>query len=814
MKYKNQPYRAPALLVALTALTTTLHFTAASAVTPDTNFRPPGFAVPSPAERVLVRPDGKYFLFYKMDTLTDRRTGAIARFLPDGTLDASFNFSRDYAVVHAAALAPNGKLYVATRKPYILGFQLPDQILLLNSDGSIDPNFHSSFAGVRDTDLGVLKILVQPDGRILVAGSFVGFGGGSYHGIVRLLSDGHVDSSFSPLDNFDAAVRAVALQPDGKILIGGDFAFIGAMEFPGVARLNDDGSVDTTFQPAGFTPSHSPIRALAVQNDGKILIGGRLDLDQGGALIVHVPLFRMNADGTADAGFTPVSTIPGAPNGRDIVVQADGKIVVAVDSSVYRFNTSGALDNGFHHAVVQDTSFDPAGSPGATVNLNLLSDGRFLVGGAFTDVDPAGAAGTSHFGVVRLNANGTVDSSFITSHKTGYAKSPSSFLRLADGSTLIGFDTAPVPVDPASAFNIGRLLPTGSLDPNFTLAPFSNNFLGGGFLASGFTPASDGSLFIFGRKTDQSFHVGKISTDGLVQSGFADDPLVPAFEKLTAVPGGKVLLAAGTDPQATVMATLTQLATDGHLDGTFQIPESIRSKQVIRGFEGNVTGLFVGSRVLAVEPDGKILFEYFDNEFHFRLVRLNSDGSIDTSFSNSIGLVTDASQDFPVIYDPIKNQTLQPVDGSYSATFSWLAAHIQDDGRIVLAGHFRSFRNPATSTFVPAPGIIRLMRDGSIDPSFVPGDGAQWTSASQGLDYFPKVENIARQGDGRLLITGTFEAFNNVDAPGIASLNPNGSVDTSFVPPATRDKFAPGETSLERQSDGTFLLSGPYTLPG
>ena len=819
---KTLPSRLLALAAFFVVLTLSPGTARAAALTPDNDFHPPFFGTPFPAQRTLLLPDGKYLLFYKTNSLTDQRTGAITRFLATDALDPSFSFTHDYSSVSAAAPGANGKLYVAANKN-LYGVPQPDEILRLNSDGSIDSTFHAAVAQSVDSagsilSGSVLKIVVQPDGKILLGGSFSSVAGVFRPGIARLLSNGDLDSSFSQLDILGGNIWTMALQTNGRILIGGDFQLIGPTQFPGVARLNANGSLDSTFQPTGFTLASSPIRAVAIQSDGKILIGGRLSVDDIGAPPGSPPhrrpLFRVGADGSPDTNFPQVPVAGEIANTRDLVVQADGKIVAAISGSVYRFNIDGSLDNSFHNAAVQDTSFDPAGFPGVTITLNPLASGGFLVGGAFTDVDPAGATGTSHFGVVRLNANGTVDSSFTTSHKTGSAKSPSSFLRLADGSTLIGFDTAPVPVDPALAFNIGRLLPTGSLDLNFTLAPFSNNFLGGGFLASGCTPTSDGSLLVFGEKTDQSFHVGKFSTQGLAQSGFADEPSLPVFETVTSLPDGKVLLGAGNNPQATVVATLTRLQSNGQLDGTFQVPESIRSKQVVRDFDGQIRSLYVGSRVLAVQPDGKILFEYYDLERNFHLVRLNSDGSLDNSFRGTYSPGVDPSQTFPVIFDPVMHQTLQPPDAAYSAGFAWLDAHVQFDGRIVLAGQFTEFLDRTTNNFVPARGLVRLMPDGTIDHTFAIGGGAQWTATTETPAFFPKVENVVRQGDGRLLITGTFDAFNGVSAPGIASLNPNGSVDTSFVPPATRDKYGSGPAALQRQGDGTFLLSGPYSLPG
>ncbi|MBA3352248.1 MAG: putative Ig domain-containing protein, partial [Blastocatellia bacterium] len=217
--------------------------------------------------------------------------------------------------------------------------------------------------------------------------------------------------------------------------------------------------------------------------------------------------------------------------------------------------------------------------------------------------------------------------------------------------------------------------------------------------------------------------------------------------------------------------------------------------------------MYVGSRALTVQPDGKILFLYLSSDALFHLVRLNASGSIDSGFSVTTIAATDLVQGFPLVFDPKTNQTLQPPEGVLSATLPIADAVVHSDGGIVLAGPFTSFRN------IAARGLVRLKPDGTLDSTFQIGGGAQWTQTTQTAEFFPVVEQIEPQVDGKLLLAGTFEAFNGVAAPGIASLNADGSVDTSFVAPAIRQKFAGGQAVLAKQSDGSFLLSGPYSFP-
>ncbi len=332
----------------------------ADGLAPDKNFLPPSFVKPIPAEHVLLLPDGKFLLFLDPDTLTDQPTGAITRFLADGTLDTSFSFSRTYKAVGAAAPAGNGKIYVAATR-YAYGGKDAEQILRLNSDGSIDANFTPATVGGPDTFLDVRQILVQADGKILVAGFFASFSGDTTRkGIVRLLDNGTVDSSFAPVTVDDATLWAVALQTDGKVLIGGIFSSVNGGANPGIARLNPNGSVDSSFQPAGFTRnSTSPIRAIAVQSDGKIVMGGNFRIGAGGNP-PRGPLVRLNADGSVDASFNSASTITSLTTARDHALQSDGKIVVILPHLEHPFRFSSSPTDGLWSAVYFPMSMRPA----------------------------------------------------------------------------------------------------------------------------------------------------------------------------------------------------------------------------------------------------------------------------------------------------------------------------------------------------------------------------------------------------------------------------------------------------------------------
>jgi uncharacterized delta-60 repeat protein len=216
----------------------------AAPLTVDPSFHAPTFVKAIPGERALLLSDGKYFLYFDPDTLTDQPAGPITRFQADGTLDTSFNFSRDYKQVRAIAAAGNSQFYVAATR-YAYGTKETVQILRINNDGSIDPAFTPAVTASPDKFDLVSNLYVQPaDGKILAIGYFSSVSGVARGNIVRLMPDGTVDPTFIPASIDVGEVNAITVQPDQKIILGGNFGVNGSSTL-GVARLNSDGSVDS-----------------------------------------------------------------------------------------------------------------------------------------------------------------------------------------------------------------------------------------------------------------------------------------------------------------------------------------------------------------------------------------------------------------------------------------------------------------------------------------------------------------------------------------------------------------------------------------
>src|SRR6185295_13614165 len=167
----------------------------------------------------------------------------------------------------------------------------------LYPDGSAEVTFNPA------PDSFVNSLAVQPDGKVLVGGSFTNLGGISRQHLGRLNAGGSVDLGFNPGAN--NIVYATAVQADGKIVVGGNFTLLGGQARLRLGRLNTNGSLDGGFNaPAEGNSEFSPplVYCLAVQQDGKILVGGSFTNLAGQP---RRNLGRLNADGTLDTGFNP-----------------------------------------------------------------------------------------------------------------------------------------------------------------------------------------------------------------------------------------------------------------------------------------------------------------------------------------------------------------------------------------------------------------------------------------------------------------------------------------------------------------------------
>jgi uncharacterized delta-60 repeat protein len=302
--------------------------------------------------------------------------------------------------VYAMVLQPNNQLLVGG--DFTLADGVPRQrIARLNSDGTLDAAFSlpSSSAGASGS---VRSLAVQADGRILAGGFFTNFNSVAMNYIARLNPDGSLDSLFNPGSGADNPVYAVAQTFVGglsKVLIGGSFATVGGTSINGIARLNDDGSQDATFNPG--LGANATVYALAVQPDGKVVLGGDFTAVNGNTNFNHIA--RLNVDGSIDTTFNP--GVGANDSVRAITLQLNGEILMgglftSVNGNtnfnhIARLNSDGSVDNSFQPGV---------GANDAVFSIALQTDSRIVLGGEFTFCN-----GVTRSRITRLNPDGSVD---------------------------------------------------------------------------------------------------------------------------------------------------------------------------------------------------------------------------------------------------------------------------------------------------------------------------------------------------------------------------------------------------------------------
>ena len=276
----------------------------------------------------------------------------------------------------------------------------------------------------------VNELAIQADGKILVGGQFTSIGGQPRNDIARLNADGTLDTAFNPNASGGSFsfVLALAIQADGKIVVGGLFTSIGGQTRNSIARLNADGTLDTAFNPN----ANEEVLALAIQADGKILVGGRFT-SIGGQPRNNIA--RLNADGTADTAFNP--------NANNFVtalaIQSNGSILVGGDFT--------SIDGQPRNRIARFSSLSPTAAAVTIGGRVMTADGRGIRNVRVSLIEQNGTSRTvlsSAFGYYRfpdVTAGQTVILS--ASGKRFNFDNPTQILSVNDEMEEINFTASP-----------------------------------------------------------------------------------------------------------------------------------------------------------------------------------------------------------------------------------------------------------------------------------------------------------------------------------------------------------------------------------
>jgi uncharacterized delta-60 repeat protein len=568
----------------------------------------------------------------------------------------------------------------------------------------------------------VYTTAIQPDGKILIGGDFVQVSGATAFKIARLNSDGTLDPTFDAGIGLEGGMALkILVQGDGKILVGGRFTSVNGVLRNRIARLNADGSLDASFDPG--LGANNGVIGMGLQSDGKIIIGGDFSSVN---LVANVRIARLNTNGTLDATFVTGTGVTGAFGSSvylsDLAVQPDNKIVIcgkftsvngSARSGIARLNADGSVDLGFAPSGV-------TGGSAVASGLAIQTNGSIVIGGRFTRVN-----GSSRTNIARLTSTGSIDGGFVNPKGTDfdiYAVALQS-----DNKVLIGgqFNT----VDGVARTSVARLTTTGALDGTFDpgAAPRHTTY--------SISVQPDGNI-ILGNLALLALDPGQYMIERLAPTGLQDPTFAAsagaAVGNILAsviTPDGKLVIGGDFDAiDGVSRKSVARFNPDGSLDLSFD-PGS--------GPSGSIESV----KAIAAQPDGKVLiggaFTSYNGTARNRIARLNTDGSLDTDFN--------------------------PGTGFNSRVFS---ISLQTDEKIIVGGGFTSFNSQSGKQY-----LVRLNPNATLDATFAIGTGPN-----------ASVNATAIQPDGKILLGGLFSSINGTSRNGRARLLPTGVVDTNFVP--------------------------------
>lgn len=600
-------------------------------------------------DKVSLQSDGKLII---------SRSSSINRLNADGSFDSTFKKDLIYSTYsyNATGITIQGDdkiLFNAT--DYTISSNKKQKIVRLNADGSFDTTF--ILPELNSTGL-VYQILILPDGKILICGSFTACNNVSRNKIARLNSDGTLDTSFNPGFGANGDINSMRLDADGKIYLSGYFSNYNNASVKPFIRINADGSLDNSFV---FTQSGSD-NSIIQFLDGKILIKNKSEYPYTNRFL------RLNLDGSLDTTFTNTNLSNNlnkivSGNNFGTSIMPDGKILLYGNFSFlgisYKNNLVGLDSEGFI-----DKTFNPnTGANESITKMSLQNDGKILINGDFTSYN-----GTYTYPFPRINSDGSLDTSFNLYPRFG--NTISSVTPQLDGKFLVsGYFTA---IDGVAVKYMVRLNADQSLDQSF-VADLSKS-------PSGVHLLKDGKILLH---YVQSFGTGGLggSLKRLNADGSVDKPSIgigqglyniPIISSLISFPDGKIIFS-GKESVFYSDYTIYRLNTDGSLDSTlgycdkpvysiktqtdgkillagdFTTYKGIIIKSIARAnSDGTLDGTFnpgLGANgaiySMALQEDGKILiagdFTTYNGIPANRIAKLNSDGSLDTSFNSGTG---------------------------------------------------------------------------------------------------------------------------------------------------------------------------------
>jgi uncharacterized repeat protein (TIGR01451 family)/uncharacterized delta-60 repeat protein len=626
-----------------------------------------GTGANSQVSTTAVQTDGKVIIGGLFTSYNGTPVNRIARLNSDGSLDNTFNVGTGAnSSILTTAVQTDGKVIIGGLFTSYNGTPV-NRIARLNSDGSLDTDFVVGTGASSN----VYTTTIQTDGKVIIGGVFSSYNGTPRNRIARLNIDGSLDTDFVVGTGANITVWTTTIQSDGKVIIGGEFTSYNGTPRSRIARLNNDGSLDTDFVVG--TGANGAVSTISIQSDGKVIIGGGFTNYNG---TTRNRIARLNTNGSLDTDF-----VVGTGANSSILttaVQTDGKVIIGglftsyngtLRSNRARLDTDGSLDITFNVGT---------GANGAVLTTVIQSDGKVIIGGSFVSYN-----GTARNRIARLHTDGSLDTTFNIGN--GANNTVSTITMQSDGKVIIGGDFTNYNGTPIN--RIARLNTDGTLDPTFNVGNGADNWI------HTIAVQGDGKIMIGGDFTSYNStpinRIARLNVDGTLDSTFnvgdgADLRVLTTYIQTD----GKILIGGEFDRYDNILRRrIARINMDGSLDNSFD------SGNV---FIDQAMGAGSISKILPRNHDKFVVLGFFsDYGLINHILSINNDGTIDNTYNIGIG-----------------------------ANGSVFSASMQDDGKLIIGGGFTSYNGIAKNR------IARLNSNGSLDNTFNVGTGANNTVQS------------------------------------------------------------------------------------
>lgn len=709
-------------------------------------------------------PGGKTLIGGKFISYNHQQHIGMVRLLPNGTPDPEFTTGDQGEPIRNFLVQPDGRILVIGDF-YQWGGQVRHGIARLLSNGELDTTF-SYWDGLEfggPAIQGALCVALQSDGKIVVGGSFNAYDGVPGRNLVRLNADGSLDTAFHLGTGANGWVWAIAVGPDGQILIGGDFTSFNGVARQRIARLGPDGQLLGGDSPAGFNTTVNTLQATAT---GQFLVGGDFQL-YGNIAVSH--LVRLHADGSLDADFDPdiaalpVTSLHQMPDGRILVGCIGVELGEAIDCVVRLFG-DGSRDSSFVPSDLFRKTFPFAAA------LACDENGSTWIGG---DFEGLGTLGKRR--LVRLTADGLADPTFapaLSADHDIYELVPATDGKIYLSGLFVGYN------DHRSNGSC-RLLANGVLDTTFALSP------GPGYgTINGMVPLPDSGAIVYGSFMEMNGAplqgIARLLPNGALDPTFGTNGSANGeVTHVAAYPDGRLLIIGGFSTyNGEPRNRIVRLLADGTVDPSF-----------ISAGPSNWMGYTISMYKVVLLPDDRIFvagkFTGFSGAPSINLAVLEPDGSLSVDLAGQSGWGSDCSQ---------------------SSTCQATGVLLLDNGKLMLWGYFSEYGGSMVN------GLIRIDPDGTLDPTF---------SVGSGPDGF--INSVKVREDGNLLVAGDFTVFDGVPADDLVLLSPTGSVLMTLAPgngPGRSLPLGEAPTSTAHINDllvlpnNGLLVSGSFTTFG